>query len=733
MPRSTTPRFVSSDWAPARRWPLAIALLTLATVAPAKAQQPAPTPPLSPTTVQDVTVTARRPKVQALIDRKVYAVSSDLQAATGSAADVLNQIPSVDVDADGMASLRGDPNVTILIDGKPAAALTGAAGGMTLLNLSAADIDRIEVMPNPPSRYKAEGSAGVINIITRKTHTRGVSGTLRVNVGSEGRYNLGADIANNTGKWRLSAGVALRHDVRHRITTDQYTETEPQTGVPTPSIGRMDQHVHRLTPEFKAAADYQASKTRSFGASFDVSDLSGHRAFDQTDTNGLLGAPTYSSALIHTDGHESYVSDSEDIHFSQTLGAAGDTLNLALRRSGVQPDVYETFSALSAGSSTVDDLRIGRTYVKGELSADYDRPVGRSGDLKLGYDLEADDDVFDNQGDNLDPVTGQAALDPATTYQFRYGQTVHALYGEYTAETGPWSFDAGLRAEAARSDWLLVTGNIPGARDDFGLYPSLHLDRSFGADDKVTLSVSRRVTRPDPDELNPFVDYQNIYSLSSGNPNLKPEESWSTEIGYTHSQGGQTFTLTPYFHDYRNSSYFISTPLGGGVILYTSENLPHSESAGLEFSLDGKLATSLGYSMSGKAYWLQFDARALGATGLASAEGLDLKASLDWKPTPANTLQASFSRTGERLTVDGRLGAVDLVNFGYRRQIRKDLALVATLSDAFDGLRLTRYLVSPDLVENYARYQPGRVAMIGVIYTFGGAGRARKSDFDYGD
>ena len=123
-----------------------------------------------------VVVTANRLAVQNLIDRKVYTIAADLQSVTGSVSDVLGAIPSVQLDADGNVSLRGDSNVTILIDGRPSAQLQGASVGDVLQQMAANEIERIEVITNPPAQFKAEGTAGVINIVTRRARADGGSG-----------------------------------------------------------------------------------------------------------------------------------------------------------------------------------------------------------------------------------------------------------------------------------------------------------------------------------------------------------------------------------------------------------------------------------------------------------------------------------------------------------------------------------------------------------------------------
>src|SRR3974390_523388 len=136
---------------------------------------------------ETVVATAQAQGPQTLIDRKVYPVANDLQSTFGTAADLLNNIPSVTVDADGNVSLRNDSNVTILIDGKPSAQFSGSTGGQSLLELPASDIERIEIMTSPPASVKASGSGGVINIITKKHRQAGFSGVVRGSVGEAGR------------------------------------------------------------------------------------------------------------------------------------------------------------------------------------------------------------------------------------------------------------------------------------------------------------------------------------------------------------------------------------------------------------------------------------------------------------------------------------------------------------------------------------------------------------------
>ncbi|MDR3508827.1 MAG: TonB-dependent receptor [Caulobacteraceae bacterium] len=710
--------------------PLALAAMSPALDAQAQSQPPTP--------IQDLVVTAQRPAAQTLIDRKVYTVSRDLQAVTGTAADVLNTVPSVSVDADGNPSLRGDGSVTILVNGKPSAQFSGAARGLSLQQFPAGDIDRIEVLTNPPAQYKAEGSGGVINIITKKTRKAGASGGGQFSLGDKRRFVLALNGAYNAGKLQLSGGLGLRQDARDRQSLTDRLEPDPgQTlaGQTTASHQSLTEHQRRLLPSARASLDYDLTSRQSWGASFSHRELQGIRYFDQYDTSGPPGAAPTNLSDRHSDGRDWSSDTSLSAHTTQKLWRPGETLTVSLQRSATREReryVYSNTQALPAADPTYDDLRLSLDLIKTEISADYDLPLPQDRDLKLGYDLEDDRNAFDNVGDKLNPTT----IDPAVTNHFRYRQQVHAGYAQIQSPLGPWRLQAGLRLEATKVSSLQITGNVSDGRAYFAAYPSLSLDRPLGADSKLSLNLSRRVTRPDPEALNPFADHQDTHNLRAGNPDLKPQDTWLYQAAYTttlHTQGLATQTLgaTVYYRFDRDSVTDVTTPVSADVVLVTKRNLPKSRAAGLEFSANGRLAKSLTYALSGNLFYSQIDAGALGGVGLKSTTGVNLKASLDYRPTAADTAQISFVRTDRRLTPQGSISPINQVNLGYRHQIRPDLALLATVTDVLDGQRFHRLVATSKLQDSYLRHQYGRVAYVGLVYTFGAPKKAKPTSFEY--
>ncbi|HEX4180568.1 MAG TPA: TonB-dependent receptor [Caulobacteraceae bacterium] len=686
-------------------------------------------------TVQGVVVQGRRaPVVQTLIDRKVYSAARDLQSTTGTAADLLNNVPSVAIDQDGNITLRGDSNVTVLIDGKPSAQMTGPALGLSLLQMSASEIERVEVLTSPPAQYKAQGSAGVINIITKKSRKAGFSGSVQASLGDKRRYVLGASGAYNTRKLKLSATFGLRQDAKVRLTEDARTEVDPTTNQPVQSRESIDEHFLRLIPSVKLAADYDLNDKQTIGATFNHRELAGKRFFDQLDASGPPGAAVNSISDRHSNGHEWSVDGGEGIHFDQKLWRPGETLSLSAQYSVTREReryFYTNTYPLPPSAPTIDDLHLAPTLAKTEFSADYDLPLSRERELRLGWDLEDDRNAFDNVGDDFATPQSPPVIDPAVTNHFRYHQQVNAVYGDYQAPLGAWRLDAGVRVETTLVRFYSITGETPGGRNELAAYPSLHIEREIGSDLKTTISAARRVTRPDPEMLDPFSDHQDTHNLRAGNPNLLPQDTWIYEAGAVYSPKAVTLGADAYYRFDRDSVTDVIVPVGADVVLDTKENLPKSQSGGIEFNANGKLEKQVGYTLSGNGFYSEFDARALGAAGLRSTIGLDLKASLDFHPTGADTLQVSFSRTDRRLTPQGEVSAIDQLNLGYRRQIRPDLAIVLTASDVLNGQIIRRVINTTVLSDDYARHQIGQIAYLGFIYTFGASPKTGTTGFDY--
>ena len=694
----------------------------------------APSSSVPSPTIDTIVVTAQKLSVETKIDRKVYTVADDAQSAFGSASDILNVIPSVDVDADGVISLRGDANVLVLIDGKPSTQFQGSAAGENLQSLSAADIERIEVLTTPPPEFKAEGAAGVINIIMRKRRAHGASGTLQGSLGSGGRYVAATNLSYGGEKGSASLSAGFRQDYRDRKVDSQIIAPEPNSGQVLDSRSSFSEFLRRQVPSVGLSGDYALNDRQSVSGTANWTRRGGLRTYVQDNSSMNAAFVLTSSTGRLSSGHDPENGYDGSLQFTQKLNRPGEMLDLSLHRSiSHQHEHYDyaNESFIPIAPDYFNNLSFTEDHGITEAGANYVLPLSKTQTLKFGYAFELDDYEFNNIGANVDPVTGAETIDPALTNDFQFHQMIHAGYGSYQAAVGDWNWLGGLRAEWTSNDALLVTNGMRTARRYFDLFPSLHVDHPVTEHSTLSFGASRRITRPQPDNLNPYLDHEYTPNLNAGNPNLRPQITESFDLGFELDRHSASYQFTGYYRRNKDSVTDVIEYLGNGFSLATKENLSRNDSAGLEFTATGHAATWLSYSVSGNAFYTQVDATQLGTPALRSATGINLKTKLDFHPTAQNSLQLTITRTDKRLTAQGLISAINLVNLGCKRSLMPKLSLVATVSDLLNGQRFERYTSTPVLTQDYRRTVAGRIVFVGVVYAFGLNKKDSQPGFDY--
>jgi outer membrane receptor protein involved in Fe transport len=709
--------------------------LGLAIAAACSLAEAAEDPPPPSESLETIVVKSEKLQVETLIDRKVYTVSSDAQSTFGTLSDILSVIPSVDVDPDGIVSLRGDTKVLILIDGKPSAQFAGAAAGDNLQSFPAQDIERIEILTTPPAQFKAEGAAGVINIITRKKRRRGTSGTLQASGGTGGRYVIGANGSYNSGPLSASATAGYRQDYRERRVESTVIAPDPASAELIVSGNSISELIRREVPTAKLAAEYAFNDRQSISGSASWADRGGLRTYTQFNESSTPDGTLISSARRLSSGHDPETDLDERLAFAQKLQRPGETLDFSVHRSTSHQHEhydYTNDSFIPPLATFYNNLSFQEDHGTTEFNADYAMPVSKSSSFKLGYAFEQDDYRFDNAGYNVDPLSGVQTLDPSLSNQFKFRQDIHALYASYQLSTGDaWTWLGGLRAEQTQTSAEQLINALSTTSSYFQIYPSLHAALSLPNDATLSFGASRRVSRPDPANLNPYVDHEYTPNLQAGNPYLKPQYTQSYEFGYGHEGGVQSYSLTGYYRLNHDSVTDVAEYLGNGLTLTTKTNLPSDKSAGIEFTANGRIFRELSFGVSGNFFYSQIDATALGIQGLQSTTGINAKAKLDYRPTEANSAQITMTRTDKRLTPQGYVSAINIVNLGYKYQLRHDLRAVATVSDLFNGQRFHRFFSSPTFTEDYERIVLGRIVYAGLVYTFGFASKDNQTNFDY--
>ena len=690
----------------------------------ALAQQPAASPKTDEPApaVSAVVISGKRPDVVESIDRKSYSVANDLVGASGTISDVLRNLPSVDIDAQGNLSLRGDASVQVLIDGKPSTTMSAANRAETLQSLPADTVDRIEVITNPSAAFKPDGGAGVINIITKKSRKPGLSGSVRASAGSDGRASVGGSISRRKGPLQVSANASMRRDLAWRPFTDDRTRIDPATGSTTRSRQDTLLKSRRTTAMASASVDYDLTAKDRLGVGGSYSSRTGDPRVQQRNlTQNASGAVTGDYDRIGT-GREREDNTEATARYRHVFDQAGREFTLDLRRGQTIEKRTRLFTnryRLPAGPVTMDEQRPRGVETQGEATAEYKQDLA-GGKLLIGYDYQRNSADYQAFGATTDPLTGVTTPDPAMTNRFLYVQRTHALYGTYDRKLSTkLTAVLGLRLEDTSTDGDQVDTAQRDHTGYFRVYPTLHLQYDLTDSQNLRLSYSKRIYRPDIEDLNPYPVFSDPLNVRAGNPHLKPKETQSFEAGYAYESGATSWGATAYYRLTDNAFAEVSRFISPTVLLTTHENVGKNTAAGLDVSGRGKLTPKLSYRLSGNVGYNRFDGANL---GLGARQGVNgsAKAGLDFQATASDMAQISIDYRSKRPLIQGDRLAVASVNLGYRHVFKSGSSAVLAVSDLFDSARERTRIDTATLVESSWRRNSRRAISLTLSMPFGG-------------
>ena len=702
------------------------------------AQDPDAQPPAEDeaAALDDVVVTAQPNEVRTSIDSISYSLANDLQATTGTLAEALRNVPSVEVDPDGNVSLRGDANVTILVDGRPSTQFNGPSRGQMVQQIPASQYARIEVMTNPSAAYSPEGSGGVINLISRPNAPRvgaTTTGSIRVNIGDNGRYNFGGSIAHVIGKTTLSADIGVRHDAflqdverlrtRFDAGSGRFLESRQSQDINGDSDNVFVRFAaeHNLNDKTQLTGEVRHVDVESFADAVELfeADAAGGglaTAYTRNSYGGFAGKFSGGSARVlrrfNDQGHEW----SNEVRYDRNRFVFGFDTEVDMRIPA-SPLSYETIENRNRQN------QIGFTSA-------YVRPMADGGRLRAGYELQAVNLELENfvaRGPNPNALI----IDPIVSNEFHVDQQVHALYATFERPFGETlSGQFGLRLEQANIDLDQVTTNIQASNDYFRAYPTMHLQYTINEGETLRGSYSRRIQRPGPQDLNPFLTYQDNFNYRAGNPDLLPQETDSFELTWQKRVAPAFYQATLYYRDTADAFTPVTTDLGNGIFLTRPQNLGSSRSMGLELVANGQLHSTLRYNASINAFRQEIDAAGIPGAVDSEGESVGGRVTLNWQPTEVDFVQLSSIWTGDQLLAQGVREQATLVNFGYRRKINQDWSFQATVRDIFDEFGSTTTIQTPTFTDRTSQTFGGRAAYIGLTWSFG-SGQRRPEQFDF--
>jgi outer membrane receptor protein involved in Fe transport len=644
------------------------------------------------------------------------------------------------VDMDGNLSLRGDPSVTILVDGKPSALFSGPGRAQALQSISPNQYERVEVMTNPPAGVTAEGAGGVINLIS-KAPPKGdappaASGTFKANVGAGAgdRFDVGADGVYSAHGLSLNGGFDVRRTAFNRDVGSQYELPGQTAGVLIPATGFEHDGYRSDVLTANSSAGYDLDPHDHLDASVSLFLARFGQAQDNTyQTSSIAGPQAVDYAAPgFRDGR--YISVSESLGMDHTLPGDGQSVSvkLELSQTDLVAKTLETYTfEAPVQPNLYQDLARKAGFPQLDLKIDYKDTLPNKAKLTIGYEGKIDWQSQGNQG--AQGVTPPLAVaDPAYFETFNFQQQIEAIYATYDQTFGKLDVQPGLRLETATLNTDLALTGEKGKQNYFEAYPSLHLTYELNDTSEIKASYGRRAERPDVSQLDPFRIYGGPLAYSAGNPDLQPAITQSYELGYEYRKKTTDLQATLFYRDKSDLLTSVTEDIGGDVLLSTSENLGHAHDVGLELVANRDLLKTLSVSSSVDFMHSDVDASNLGILATRSAFVTSAQVTLKWKVTPKDFVQFGVQGSGRQLTAQGYRGGAIFSDIGWKHQFDDRLALVLTADNPFGVARRTVVIDTPTLDEVDKRKFYSEAVFIGLTYAFGAAPKSAANNINFG-
>lgn len=673
-------------------------------------------------TLDAVQIKGERPIMEMGIDKKVFNVEKNTTADGGSASDVLQNVPSVTVDADGAVSLRGRGGVTILIDGKPAT-LLGGDDATALQSLPASSIENVEVITNPSAKYDAQGMTGIINIVTKREKKFGLNGSVRAGVGTRDKSNAGLSLNLKNEKWNVFLNSNYRRNRRYDRTTIERWNYNDDGYYLSEEDGRrkFDGFFNSIGAEYTFDKKNSIMLTQNLNTMRWGSDrVTNYTVFEDMNTmvsrqereSGFDGGPFSSSTNI------SYKHKVDKGHQFST--------DFTYVKSWMDRDQYFTTRRYDnnndlVGGPIYQNAPGGGTNSSINAQADYERPLlTENGKLEAGLKTQ----MFWFSSENtpvLDSPGITDVVDSALLNSYDYTQQIYAAYSSFSDQQGKFRYQLGLRMEYAYYEGTNQSVNGNYTNEFLNLFPSVFTSYELPNDQSIYLNYSRRIDRPRFWHLLPYLDLSNPQDTSVGNPDLIPEFIHNIELNYNKIfKQGHNIIVGVYYQNTQNLITRYRRFYEDGTTFTQRRNLNTGITYGAE--LTGRLQLTKWWDATVNTNFFQNEIQGGDVDPSLDNSGFGWfgKLNTNFKLPGDFSLQINGNYRSQKIEPQGVRKEVYWIDAAIRKNLLKDKAtVVLNVSDIFNTRKYTtEYDLGYALQSNY-RDRETRIGNLSFTYRFG--------------
>ena len=687
--------------------------------------------------LKEVTVTGLRATMKLEVDRKSFDVGQLISNAGQAASDVLDNVPSIEVDNDGNVSLRGNSSVEVWINGK-ASGLTSDNRAQILQQLPAESIDRVEVIDNPSAKFSAEGSAGIINIVLKKDRKAGYYGSVQAGGDTRGGANTSFNVNYNSRLIDSYINLGYRHrantgHMESQQTSDTYNQTYDSDSKQRGNnfFTRAGVTLHATTKD-----DFSLSGMLMHGGG------NSHSYTPYIYTAVANGLNNYQLDRINRSrtgmdmryGEFNYRHSFNDKHF---IDFTADLSSWKMNGDNWYQD-----STVVVG---IDDVTYSYQYRpqyinnhRKELKLEYENQVTKNFKIEAGYNgnFSRENTPQESYMDNTSFDGTNASEDKLFFNRFIYKQDLHAFYTTLSYKFGALSLMGGLRGEYWRVNTESYTWEQehdaslreqPFKKDYFQLFPSVFMSWQMTETQQLQLNYTRRLRRPWGGQLNSFRDTRDATTVSFGNPYLTPEFSNSFSLNYLKQWNDHSLLVSAYYRPTTDVIQRISYKnQEDGLFYQTSMNVAKSVSTGLEMTVKNKLWRILDLTTSANAYYYRLNGFSYDIDGQTVTGNSDHNFTWNARMTASLMLpydisiQSTGRYTARQVITQGYRKANYSIDFGARKNFfNKLFTLSVNCRDLLDSRRFETFTSGPNFTRHQINRRGGRRMSMTLTWNFG--------------
>jgi outer membrane receptor for ferrienterochelin and colicins len=662
--------------------------------------------------IDEVVIRAERTAVDIKLDKKVYTVGKDIMVRGGTVSDVLDNIPSVSVDAEGTVALRGNESVRILIDGKPS-----NMGNINdaLRLIPAESIDKVEVVTNPSARYDAEGGGGILNIILKKGKNQGINGTFVVSAGDP----------KNSG---ISANLNFKEKSANFFTTIGYNDRS------NPGNTKIDQENFDTDGNLKSVLK-ERRKNNRFGEGLNTNfgiELQLNKSTSWTNSLNFRtnkGGNLENVLYYNYDANHQYVntrqrfndlnSTNENVEYSSNF-----IKNFKKDGHKLTADVSISYNKDNDNSSIEGIIIDNGDFVSSErtrkndkqqrnlFQMDYVHPLGKDSRFEAGFRGNYVKTVADYQVEERAVEGGPFTNIDEFTNTLEYNENVTAVYTQYGSKINKFSYLLGLRFEDSKIDVNQLTSAIYKTKKYDNWFPSVFLTYEINGNSSIALNYSKRIARPRDRFINPFASYTSNVNLFQGNPDINPAYTDAYDIGYLKRWDKLTLNTSLYYNHTTDAFEQVRKERGDEingipVVINTFFNLGQNDRIGFEFTLNynfkkwWKLNGNFNFfnsvnsgdytytNSNNEVITQSFDRKATSWSSRITSK-ITLPYKIDW--------QTNATYNASQKTAQGINKGIAAANLAFSKDVLKDMGTISfNINDVFNSRKRIQDIELPNV------------------------------------